>query len=144
MENRLSVKVNLNYENASAGVSDLIMVQLRGRYEYFFATRRGRCTPMLAAEVGWAPVGLALRPGYAFIDNYTQENDLYTTILSNYEWRTCLLPLLNSSMEAALQLRNGNRVGLNYQWSFATTWSSGHWRYDEALHLFNLFFLFKL
>ena len=88
--------------------------------------------------------GTASRPGYAYIGNPAINEDAVETLFGEKEAFGKFFPGLNTDLGLYLNLLNGNRIGLTYRWDYLSTGKKGTYRYDNALHSVNLFFLFRL
>ena len=95
-------------------------------------------------EMRLSPFGIAYRPGYAYLDNYTADREESKYILSSYKGSLTWLPLLAFDTGVHFNLRSGNRIGISYLWHWRSTLNSGAWRYDEAAHFVNVEFLILL
>ena len=89
-------------------------------------------------------VGLAMRPGYAYMDNYTSDINVANTVLGDYETFAKFFPGVGTDIGLYFNLLNGNRIGLNYRWDYLTTGQKGTYRFDNALHSVNLTFMFNV
>lgn len=132
----IGVKYNPSFENASIGLTNVLGLNLHALMELRTPVRPSGAHWIFHGELMVMPVGSILRPGYAFIDNYSDNSDgvLYT-LLSTYESNTAAFPSFGTDFGAAYVLRSGNRVGLSYRWGYFTSGNSGAHRYDEANHM---------
>ena len=89
-------------------------------------------------------VGMAIRPGYAYIDNYTGSINEANTILQDYEVFGKWFPGLGTDIGLNFNLLNGNRVGFSYRWDYLSTGHKGANRFDNAFHSFNVNLMFNI
>ena len=132
--------------NASIGVSFFQNLCPEGMIQYDFAFIRGGSHNLLTAygKLNLPVIGLVVRPGYAYLDNYTSNIDMTNTVLNNYETFTKWFPGVGTDIGLYLNLLNGNRIGFNYRWDYLTTGKKGIYRFDNALHSINLNFMFNI
>jgi hypothetical protein len=88
--------------------------------------------------------GLANRPGFAYVGDPAINQDLFETLFGTNEVFGKFFPGVNTDLGLYLNLRNGNRIGMNYRWDYVTTGKKGTYRYDHAIHSFNLSFMFRI
>lgn len=127
--NFLDVTVNTNYENASTGISEFFgpELYLYGEYEidnswFLF----GGCSVM--------PVAAMLRPGYAYIDNYTASQPVHSALFDGYEWNAKFFAGLSTEIGVRYEMKNENQLHLSYRWDYHSSGGKGHWRFDHAMH----------
>ena len=132
--------------NASTGVSIFFNICAEGMMQYDFAFIRGGSHNLLSAygKLSLPIAGLVTRPGYAYIDNYTSDIDMVNTILEDYESFGKWFPGVRTDLGLYFNLLNGNRIGFSYRWDYLTTRRKGTYRYDNAIHSFNINFMFNL
>lgn len=144
LRNFLDVTINTNYDNATAGVSELAGAELtlRARQGMRLWHRR----PVYwHAECGLVPVAMALRPGYAYVDNYTASQPVSSSFFDDFEWAVKPLAGLTCSVGIELALgATGNSMEIDYRWNYYSTGKSGAWRFDHATHRLCLGFNIKL
>ena len=88
-------------------------------------------------------VGAVNRPDFAYtIDG--QGMGYFEWFFANQETFAKFFPGCTTDLGLCLNLRNGNRIGLNYRWDYLSTGRRGIWRYDNAYHTISLDFLFKI
>lgn len=148
----LGVKYNKHHENASVGVTNFVALGLhaKGALSYsqlhktlFRSARPSRC--WLFGEVSLLPIGVVLRPGYTFIDNYAGANNLISTFGSNYSWHLRTLPGIATEVGIQWHLRSLRRFSLSYRWAFlASGEGDTGWKYQSAFHGLFLAFTFPL
>lgn len=134
------------FRNSSTGISNFIMPTVTFGADMVFgaAPYRPDGRMMLKGNMAIAPVALVMRPGYAYIGNYTSSHTPYDATLDNYMWHLTGIPHLQTSTGVTFPLANGNRIGLTYQWTLTTTHNKGSHRFDSATHLARLTFDFML
>ncbi len=132
--------------NAAAGVTGFMNLCAEGMLSFDFARIRGGNHNLLTAygKISLPLVGIAMRPGYAYMDNYTQDIDIANTVLEDYEGFGMVFPGASTDIGLYLNLVNGNRIGLSYRWDYLTTRKAGVYRFDNALHSINLNFMFNI
>ena len=132
--------------NAAAGVTSFMNLCAEGMLSFDFARIRGGDHNLLTAygKLSLPMVGFALRPGYAYMDNYSQDIDITNTVLEDYEGLALAFPGASTDIGLYLNLVNGNRIGLSYRWDYLTTRHAGIYRFDNALHSINLNFMFNI
>ena len=138
LNNLLLIRYNRHHENASVGLGEFVLPALHGGLE----RRWGRCT--LYGGLAVAPLALFLRPGYAYIDNYAEENDLLSTLGNEYQWAAKPLPAMATTLGARWTLPGGNRLGCAYEWGYLGTGRHGAWKYQNAIHHLSLYLDFSL
>ena len=138
--NFLDVTVNMQYENAAAGVSEFVGPELWVGARKQFGTSRFS----FVGELGVMPVAGVLRPGYAYIDNYTATQPVLNAVFDDYEWHAKAFAALATTLGVDLNLLNGNHIILSYDWNFHSSGKSGHWRFDHAMHALNIDLVFNL
>ena len=132
--------------NASTGFTGFINLCAEGMLSYDFAYIRGGSHNLLTlyGKLSLPMVGTALRPGYAYMDNYTQDIDMSNSLLEDYVGLGLAFPGASTDVGLYLNLLNGNRIGLSYRWDYLTTRKADTYRYDNALHSINLNFMFNI
>ena len=132
--------------NASTGVTGFINLCAEGMLSYDFAYIRGGSHNLLTlyGKLSLPLVGTVLRPGYAYMDNYTQDINIINAMLKDYQSFGMVFPGASTDVGLYFNLLNGNRIGLSYRWDYLTTRKAGIYRYDNALHSINLNFMFNI
>ena len=132
--------------NAAMGVSVFENLCAEGMLQYDFAFIRDGLHNLLTAygKLSLPIAGLVIRPGYAYLDNYTGDINQANTIFQDYQTFGKLFPGLGTDIGLYLNLLNGNRIGFNYRWDYLTTRHKGAYRFDNALHSFNLNLMFNI
>ena len=132
--------------NAATGVSAFENLCAEGMLSYDFAFIRGGGHNLLTAygKLTLPLAGLVIRPGYAYMDNYSSDINVANTVLQEYVTYGKLLPGLSTDIGLFFNLLNGNRIGLSYRWDYLTTGKQDVYRFDNALHSLNLNFLFNI
>ena len=140
------LKVIPSMNNASTGISVFGNLCAQGMVQYDFAFIRGGTHNLLTVygKLSLPLVGIALRPGFAYMDNYTSQLALSNTILSNYETFGIAFPGVGTDIGLRFNLPNGNRVGLSYRWDYLTTRDKAIYRFDNACHTLNITLMFNL
>lgn len=132
--------------NASVGVSFFENLNAIGMVQYDFAFIRDGAHNLLTlyGKLSLPVAGLVMRPGYAYMDNYTSDINEANTVLQDYETFGKWFPGFGTDIGLYLNLLNGNRIGLNYRWDYLSTGHKGTYRFDNANHSFNINFMFNI
>lgn len=135
-----------NFLNSSTGMSNFIGVAATCRANFMFglSPQRPQGRIILHGGISVSPFAVAMRPGYAYIGNYSSEHNPNNATLDGYQWYGASLPHLQSSTGVTFPFQNGNSIGLEYQWMLTTTHNQEVHRYDYANHLLHLRFNFIL
>lgn len=141
IRNYLDVTVNTNYENAAAGISDFVELALLLRG----AQQLGSSRWLLQFQLAVSPLAAILRPGYAYIDNYTAAQPVLNVLFDDYQWNLSPVPSVSTEIGFRFTLLNGNEMEWLYCWDYHSSGNSGFWRFDHAMHTlqFNLLFALK-
>lgn len=116
VDERFMVRYMSSLGNASYSYSNLTSLMGRVRAECVL----GHFVTHL--QLGFAPVSLCLRPGFAFLDNFNQDlSSPGGNTFDQYRWYLAGATLLETDLGVAYQLRNGNRVGISYRWRYLTS-----------------------
>ena len=142
----LDIKQIPSMMNAATGVTTFFDFCAEGMLSYDFAFIRGGSHNLLSAygKLTLPLVGMAMRPGYAYLDNYTSDIDESSTFLEDYETFGKAFPGIGTDIGLYFNLLNGNRIGLSYRWDYLSTGKKGTYRFDNALHSVNLNFMFNI
>lgn len=132
--------------NASTGVTMFFNLCAEGMVQYDFAFIRNHSHNLLTVygKLSLPLGGMVVRPGYAYMDNYTQDINMINTLLQDYESFGKFFPGVSTDVGLYFNLLNGNRIGLNYRWDYLTTRHKGIYRYDNAIHSVYLSFMFNI
>ena len=132
--------------NASTGFTAFENLYAEGMLSYDFAFIHDGSHPLLTAygKLSLPVVGLAIRPGYAYMDNYTSNIYESSTLLQDYVIFGKCFPGLGTDIGLNFNLLNGNSIGLSYRWDYLSTGRKGSSRFDNALHSINLNFMFNI
>ena len=132
--------------NASLAVSSFANLLACGMVEYDFVPLPGTPHHYLTAHAKLSiPVlGIAQRPGFAYMDNYTSNVNSNDAMFQDQESFSNPFAGVNTDLGLTLNLTNGNRIGLSYRWDYLTTAHRGTYRFDNAIHSINLTCLFNL
>jgi hypothetical protein len=88
--------------------------------------------------------GSVTRPGFAYMDNYTSDLNVLNTLLQNYETHWIAFPGISTDIGIYLNLLNKNKIGLTYRWDYLTSRNKGPYRFDHAVHSFNVIYMFNI
>ena len=132
--------------NASMGFTMFMNLCTEGMLSYDFAFIREGRHPLLTAygKLSLPVAGTVLRPGYAYMDNYTSDLNESNAILQDYVSFGKWFPGIGTDIGLYFNLLNGNRIGVSYRWDYLSTGHKGDYRFDNALHSVNLSFMFNV
>jgi len=132
--------------NAAVGVTSFQNICVEGMLNYDFAFIRGGSHNLMGiyGKLSVPVAGLVMRPGYAYMDNYTSDINSANAILKNYESFGKVFPGVSTDVGLYFNLLNGNRIGLSYRWDYLSTGKKGIYRFDNAFHTINLNFMFNI
>ena len=148
LANLLDVTVNPDYENSAAGISNFFGPEVSLRADIplnsFFELDWSKYDKQLHAEIGLMPVAAVLRPGFAYIDNYTEAQPVASTLFNEFEWH--IKPFAGLCTDIGFDIINfqHSRVSISYLWSFLSSGNSGAWRFDHASHYLHFDFVITL
>lgn len=133
-------------QNASTTISIFGDLGATGLLQYDFAFNKSKNHPWLTTyfKMNMPLYGVANRPGYAYVGDPAINQELMETLFGTKETFGKFFPGVNTDLGLYLNLLNGNRIGLTYRWDYLTTGKKGTYRYDNAIHSFNLSFMFRL
>ncbi|MBR1850046.1 MAG: hypothetical protein IJ789_01590 [Bacteroidales bacterium] len=132
------LRYNPNLNNSSTTVDNFAWLDLSLRAELAV----GRWC--FHSELAVAPVALAMRPGYAFIENYQAVNHDVFFLARSYTIEPVAFAHWATDVGVCLSLAGGNSMALSYRWQLLTSRSSGSFRLDEAAHTLLVTFNFNL
>ena len=132
--------------NASSGRTVFENLCAEAMLSYDFAFIHGGSHNLLTAygKLTLPLAGLAIRPGYAYVDNYTSNIYESSTIMKDYKVFCKFFPGIETNTGLYFNLLNGNRIGLSYRWNYLSTGKKGNYRFDNALHSIYLSFMFNI
>ncbi len=131
--------------NAALGYSNFVNWKAVGMVQYDFA-KYNRTHNLLSAyaKLSLPLFGFDERPGFAYIDNYTESLNTSATQTNTRDSFTILFPGVGTDVGIFLNLLNNNKIGLSYRWNYLTTRHLGSYRFDHATHSLNLTYLFNI
>ena len=142
VDNLFDIRYTASLGNACAGFGNFARINAVGRVEYRL------CRWLFHARLQLGLLSLALRPGFAYMDNFDQ--NIASSTANTFDQYRSYLTLANSAVTdlgATLQLAGGNRVGISYRWSYLTsrtTHTAPHlFQYADHALLFHLGFILK-
>lgn len=141
LSNFLDVTVNTNYENAAAGVSDILGPEAIGRIDI---KPRWKVPVLFHGEMAMMPIASVLRPGYSYIDNYSSTQPVLDALFSDFDVSVKTFAGVSTDIGIDIVTGPASRITFSYLWSYHTTGDSGHHRFDHATHLLAVDFLVKL
>ena len=132
--------------NASTCTTAFFNVRPAGMVTYDFAPYKQGSHYLLTAygKISLPLFASALRPGFAYIDNYTSELNTVNALLGEHESLLLFCPGASTDIGLWLNLPNNNKIGCSYRWDYLTTGKKDIYRFDNATHCFNLNFMFNL
>lgn len=138
LDNYTSLFNASRYMNASFSLNDFLLPNFHLRMEYTIPDNESIAKLggwfSAHAEVSLSPFGLAYRPGFSYLDNFTSTTSRTDYLFSSYQCLFTWLPALSSNIGVHFNLRTGNRIGISYQWDYLTSRNCGFYRYDDASH----------
>ena len=146
--NIFDITVNPEYENASAGVTELFGPELSLRADFFLNTIFNwfdfeKADKQLHTEFGFMPVAAVMRPGYSYIDNYTSTQPVISALFDEYDWH--LKPFAGLYTDIGIDfISTFSRVSLSYVWAYYSSGNNGASRFDHASHYLALDFIIPL
>lgn len=140
------IKYSSQLMNAAVSASSFVNLNATGWVQYDFATLRRTGHKLLTAQakLSLPLVGIAERPGFAYIDNYNSDINLANTLFQDQETFFNPFAGVSADLGLILNLSNGNRIALSYRWDYLTTARRGTYRYDNAIHTLSTTYLFNL
>lgn len=142
----LDIKYYPQLMNAAFGMSTFLNLHATGMIQYDFGRRYDNEHNLftLYGKLSLPVAGIADRPGFAYIDNYTSNLNTAQTITDNRDVSGMLFPGIDTEIGLFLNLLNNNKIGLSYRWDYLTTRNKGTYRYDHANHSLNLTCMFNI
>lgn len=99
--------------NSSTGISNFLRANIVTQVEYRLS--RLSCHFRLSMN----PISSVFRPGYTYMDNYNQYlGSPAVNLFDQYVAYGALLTGVSTRLGATWHLKNGNRLGVEYQWSY--------------------------
>lgn len=146
LQGMLDIKALPELQNASTCVSLFGNIGATGMVQYDFAFNKAKNHPWLTTyfKLNLPLHGMAMRPSYSYIGNPTINMAISDALFGDKESFGKFFPGADTELGLYLNLLNGNRVGFCYRWDYLSTGKKGTYRYDNALHSFNLNFMFKI
>lgn len=144
LSNHTYIGYTPKFMNASFALTDLFQPEFRVMVEYNLPNSNplvvmpGWFAAFASVEV--SPIGLAYRPGYSFIDNYTDGRKVKDYIFNTYKTGFAWLPYLATELGVRFNLRSGNRISLAYMWNYRSSHGTTDWQFDEVNHLLSIEF----
>lgn len=146
--NFIDITVNPEYENASTGISEFFGPELMLRADLFLNTifdwwNYDKADKQIHTEIGFMPLAAVMRPGYAYIDNYTASQPVLAALFDQYEWH--LKPFAGLYTDIGVDfISTFSRVSISYIWSYYSSGNGGASRFDHASHLFAIDFIIPI
>ena len=131
VDNIFLLSHNSTFGNASFGAGDVTSVNLHLGYQTPLVLFRNKKTTWFVSEIAFAPISLQFRPGFAYIDNYTEEIPTNSTYFNQYQWYFSPFSALEASLGILIGRRN---LTISYHWQFITTWENAPHRMDFTTH----------
>ena len=146
MKDYISFNYSPQLMNAALGYSAFFTWNAEGMVQYDFAKDKERshhwCTAF--AKLTLPAFGAIGRPGFAYIDNYTESvitTDIETVTRDSF---MKLVPGVGTDVGLYLNLLNNNKIAFSYRWDYLTTGHQGIYRFDHANHCINITYLFNV
>ncbi|MBO4751695.1 MAG: hypothetical protein J5526_02965 [Bacteroidales bacterium] len=142
LSNHTYIGYTPKFMNASFALTDLFQPDFQVMVQYNLPNSNP-----LVVMPGWfaafasvtvSPIGLAYRPGYSFIDNYTDGREVKNYIFNTYRTAFAWLPQLTAELGVRFNLRSGNRISLAYMWNYRSSHGTADWQFDEVNHLLSI------
>lgn len=132
-------------QNAALCVSVFGDLRSVSMVECDFAFNHAKTHNWLTAygKIGIPIIGVANRPGYAYVYD-GQGQDVLQRFLGGHQTFAKFFPGCSTDFGLWLNLKNHNRIGLNYRWDYISTGKKDVWRYDNAYHTINFTFMFNI
>lgn len=142
----VDIKSIPSLQNAATTISIFGNLGATGLLQYDFAIDKSKNHPWLTTyfKLNMPLFGVANRPNFAYVGNPAINQELTQTLFGCKENFGKFFPGVNTDLGLYLNLLNGNRIGLTYRWDYITTGKKGTYRYDNAIHSFNLSLMFRL
>ena len=146
MKDYISFNYSPQLMNAALGYSSFLTWNAEGMAQYDFAkdkeTSHHWCTAF--AKLSLPAFGAVGRPGFAYIDNYTEtliDTDTETVTRESF---MMLVPGVGTDIGLFINLLNNNKIGFSYRWDYLTTRHQDIYRFDHAIHSLNLTYMFNV
>lgn len=142
--------ININYSpylmNAALGYSAFLFnCNAEGMIQYDFAKYHGAHNMLTAyGKLSLPLFGAATRPGFAYIDNYTESLISTEDLTPTREAFLMPFPGVSTDIGLFVNLFNNNKIGVSYRWDYLTTRHKGFYRFDHATHSFNVTYMFNI
>ncbi len=132
-------------QNAASSINIFGNVCIINMAQWDFAFNRTKTHNWLTAyaKLSLPITGTAYRPGFAYVYD-PQGLDEMEGIFAGYEGFTQFFPGCNTNVGLWLNLKNHNRIGLNYRWDYIRTGKNDIWHFDNTFHSVNLTFMFNI
>ena len=146
MKDYISFNYSPQLMNAALGYSTFFTWNAEGMAQYDFAKDSERshhwCTAY--AKLSLPVFGAVGRPGFAYIDNYTETLINTATETVTRDSFMMLVPGVGTDIGLYLNLLNNNKIGVSYRWDYLTTRHQGIYRFDHANHCINITYMFNV
>lgn len=132
--------------NASYSLTDFLSLSVCFTVEYDFSLRKGKAYKPFTAfgSLNLPFAGIALRPGFSYMENYNDNLNTLEFLMDTYTLQGIAFSGVSVSTGIACTLKNHNRIGLSYDWTYRSSGNSGVYRFDHARHLLALSFSMNL
>lgn len=131
--------------NAALGYSSFFNWKVEGMAQYDFAKYDREHNLFSAyAKLSLPLFGADGRPGFAYIDNYTESLNTSETLTGERDSFMILFPGVGTDVGLYINLLNNNKIGFSYRWNYLTTRHKGTYRFDHATHAFNITYMFNI
>ena len=144
VDDLFDLRYNPQFGNSSEGSSNFARLNLTVLAE----AQLGKWLPWM--QIGFTPVALLYRPGYAYISNYDRDAaNPVDCAFDQYQLYWAAATGLYTETGITRQLTNGNEIGLSYRWHHITSRTSADvltapHRFDQSSHALMINLLFSI
>lgn len=132
VEEAFDIRYNSSLGNANVGVSNCVAPAFSCMTKW----QAGRLALHGRLEV--LPLGVMLRPGFAYMDNFDHDiSNPVSDMFNQYRWYLAGAVGMSTDVGVSWNLPKGNRVGLSYLWHYRNSRTKGLWAphcFEQASH----------
>ncbi len=145
-ESFMDLKLIQDLGNAAAAFSSFGNLSVVEQMQCNFAYDKTKTHPWMTflLRVSVPVVGFGNRPDFIYVHDDAGNNNVFSKLTNNHESYFKMFAGCTTDIGFNLNLRNGNKIGLSYNWNYITSGKKGAYRYDNAFHDFYLSFMFKI
>ena len=140
----VDIRINRKMMNAAVGLTMMFNLYGNFRLEYDIPSRRRTDLITLTADISLPLMGIGERPGYAYVYNATSSSDPVEYLMDSYESFGIFMSGATTDIGFYFNLKNRNKIGLNYRWDYCTTRHESAHRFDNAYHIVSLKLMFNI